>query len=112
MSHNIGYVRISGNNVQVTTTIREPYTHTFDLIVTGRGGSRYGKFPSTIQLNGCPYQPNTISIIPNGNWPNWTLTSNTRNEVAYNIPGFRYSNPYCLWIKYTIESQDPEAEIR
>jgi hypothetical protein len=112
MGHDINNVWISGNNVQYKTNIREPFTHKFDLIVTGMGGARSAKFPSTIKLNGCPTQANVISIIPNGNWPNWTLTANTRSETAYNIPGFRYSNPYCLWLKYSIVSQDPEAEIR
>ena len=112
MGHDINNVWISGNNVEYKTNIKEPFTHKFDLIVTAMGGSRFGKFPSTIKLNGCPYQPNTISIRPNGNWPNWTYTGNTRNPINYSIPGFSYSNPYCLWLKYTIDSQDPEAEIK
>jgi len=72
MGHDVNNVWISGNNVEYKTNIKEPFTHKFDLIVNAVGGSRFGKFPSTIQLNGCQYQNNTISIVSNSGWPNWT----------------------------------------
>jgi hypothetical protein len=72
MGHDPSKVWISGSNVEYKTNIQEPFTHKFDLLVNAVGGSRFGKFPSTIQLNGCPIQNNTISIRRTGSWPNWT----------------------------------------
>jgi hypothetical protein len=42
------------------TNIREPYTLRFNILVYAVG-NRYGRFPSTIQIQGCDNEANTIT---------------------------------------------------
>ena len=71
------------------------------------GGTRFQDFPSTIVIEGCDNENNTIS---NPNEAAWKTTrvneSPSRGTQRITIGSFTYSNPYCKLLKYSVSGTD------
>ena len=109
-----GYLSVSGSRVKYRTNIVEPKILKFNLKVHAQGDGINGKshtkeFPTTILIQGCDNEANTISNPSETAWKTNVLNDNpTRSPTDIAIGSFTYSNPYCKLLKYAIEGDDKD----
>jgi len=103
-----GWKSYDPSNAIVTypTNIREPYTLRFNILVKSVG-NRYGRFPSTILIQGCDNEANTITNPNEAAWKTKTINeSPNRSWTNIAIREFTYSNAYCKRLKYSVHGKD------
>lgn len=106
------YTQVAGSTFKYRSNIVEPKTLVFNLKVHAQGDGINGKthtkeFPTTIKIQGCDNEGNTISN-PNQNAWKTTVVNETPTRQVTNIAigGFTYSNAFCKLLKYSIEGAD------
>lgn len=60
-NHESSYMSLWGDKITYKSNIKEPKTLKFDLVVTAEGGTRTQTFSSSILIQGCDNEANTIT---------------------------------------------------
>jgi hypothetical protein len=102
------HITISSNVLRYKTNFVEPRTLNFNLKVhaygdTWNGASHNKDFASSIKIQGCDNEGNSITNPGNSAWnPNVVNETPTRQNTNIAFGSFSFSNPYCKFLKYTI----------
>jgi hypothetical protein len=100
------------SKITYKTSFVEPRTLSFTLRVHAQGDGINGKthqktYPTTIKIQGCDNEGNTISNPNENAWKTTVLNDlPTRQRTYINIGGFTYSNAYCKLLKYSLHGTD------
>jgi len=104
----VSHVSVSSSTFTYKTNFKEPRTLNFNLIVHAQGDGINGKthiqsFPSSIKIQGCDNESNTISNPNENAWKRIVMQeSPSRGRMNRNIGGFTFSNAYCKLLKYSL----------
>ena len=100
------------SKISYPTAYREPKTLSFTLRVHAQGDGINGKnhykdYPTTIKIQGCDNEANTVSNPGQNAWKE-AITNGlpSRKWTARSIKEFHYTNAYCKRLKYTITGTD------
>lgn len=106
------YIKISGSTFTYKTNLIEPKTLKYNIRVHAQGDGINGHthvqdFPSTILIQGCDNEGNTISNPGFKAWKQTVLNDlPTRKNTDVVLGGFTYSNAFCKLLKYSIVGTD------